>query len=82
MKIKIPRIQKKIRIPRLRKQIRIPLIIGLVILLLALGMYFHLVPGPGDIAHMFAAKSIRSPGPVRRRCRCASQHDPCTTPYR
>jgi len=56
MKIKIPRIQKKIRIPRLRKQIRIPLIIGLVILLLALGMYFHLMPGPGDIAHMFQPK--------------------------
>ncbi len=61
MRIKIPRLQKKIRIPRLRKQIRIPLVIGLVILLLLLGMYFHLVPGPGDIAHMFQPKVSAAP---------------------
>ncbi|WP_292426273.1 PKD domain-containing protein [Methanoregula sp.] len=61
MKIKIPRIQKQIRIPRLRKQIRVPFIIGLVILLLLLGIYFHLVPGPGDIAHMFVPKVTATP---------------------
>ncbi len=53
MKLKFPVSKKKIRIPRIKKQVRIPLVIGAIILLVALGMYFHLLPDIGSLAHLF-----------------------------
>jgi len=51
----------KMKIPRIRKKVIITGTVGLVILLLALGMYFHVVPGPGNIAHIFAPKVTATP---------------------
>jgi len=57
MKIRIPGVnRKKIRIPRIKKQARLPLVIGLVIVLLVLGTYFHILPGIGNLAHLFGPK--------------------------
>ena len=56
MKLKIPFDRKKIRIPRIRKLLRIPLVIGTLIILVAMGMYFHLLPGIGSLAHLFDVK--------------------------
>ena len=56
MKLKLPFDRKKIRLPRIRKQVRIPLVIGALIILVALGMYFHLLPGFGSFAHLFEPK--------------------------
>jgi PKD repeat protein len=69
----------KIKIPRIRKKIRIPLIVGLVILLLVLGMYFHLVPGPGSLVHLFDPKVTA--GPVQSVADAgASLNTPLATP--
>src|SRR5208337_3474703 len=51
----------KMKIPRIRKKIIIAGAVGLVILLLALGIYFHVVPGPGNIAHIFDPKATATP---------------------
>src|SRR5208337_878677 len=62
MKIKIPGVnRKKIRIPRIKKQARLPLIIGLVIVLLVLGTYFHILPGIGSFAHLLEPKVTAEP---------------------
>ena len=61
MKLKIPFDRKKIRIPRIRKQLRIPLVIGTLIILVAMGMYFHLLPGIGSLAHLFDVKVTAAP---------------------
>ncbi len=51
----------KMRIPRVRKQIRIPLVIGAILILLALGMYFHILPSIGSLAHLFEPKIAVNP---------------------
>jgi len=61
MKIKNPFDRKKIRLPRIRKQLRIPLVIGTLIILIALGMYFHLLPGIGSLAHLFEPRVTADP---------------------
>src|SRR5208283_2508567 len=61
MKLKIPFDRKKIRLPRIRKQLRIPLIIGTLIILVALGMYFHLLPGIGSLTHLFEPRVTADP---------------------
>src|SRR5271157_63568 len=61
MKIKNPFDRKKIRLPRIRKQLRIPLVIGTLTILIALGMYFHLLPGIGSLAHLFEPRVTADP---------------------
>ena len=61
MKLKIPFGRKKIRVPRIKKQARIPLVIGTLIILIALGMYFHLLPGIGSLAHLFEPRVTADP---------------------
>src|SRR5208337_2147419 len=62
MKIRIPGVnRKKIRIPRIKKQARLPLVIGLVIVLLVLGTYFHILPGIGSLAHLFEPRVTADP---------------------
>jgi PKD repeat protein len=57
MKLKVSLPRKKVRLPRLRKQVRIPLLIAVLVVLAALGMYFHILPGPASLAHMFEPKA-------------------------
>ena len=57
MKLRLSLPKKKIRLPRLRKQVRIPLLIALLVVLVALGMYCHILPGPASLVHLFEPKA-------------------------
>ncbi|ABS56933.1 PKD domain containing protein [Methanoregula boonei 6A8] len=57
MKLKISIPKKKLRLPRLKKQARIPILIAICVILVALGLLFHILPGPGSLAHFFEAKT-------------------------
>ena len=57
MKLKFALPRKKIRLPRLRKKIRVPLLIGVLIVLAALGMYMHILPGPANLVHLFEPRA-------------------------
>ena len=53
--------RKQLRIPRIRKQSHIPLVIGVIIILLGLGMYFHFLPSIGSFTHMFEPEVTAAP---------------------
>ena len=56
-KKKIPGDRKKIRIPRIRKQLHVPLVVGFIVILIALGMYFHFLPSIGSLVYTFESKT-------------------------
>jgi PKD repeat protein len=57
MKLKISLPKKKIRLPRLKKKVRNTILIVVLVILVAVGMYVHLLPGPGSLAHLFEPKA-------------------------